>query len=71
MGQKVKGGMWCPRCGPVMGVKNTHKARNAGSALGELLLPGSALFSSKVEGYVCPNCGGRVRPEWMGKPKAS
>jgi DNA-directed RNA polymerase subunit RPC12/RpoP len=60
MGQRVKGSMWCARCGPVMGVKNTHKVRNSGSVIGELLLPGASLLGSKVEGYVCPNCGGRV-----------
>ena len=67
LGQRTKGGMWCKRCGPVMGVKNTHKVRNTGSLLGELLLPGAALMGSKVEGYVCPSCGSRVHPAWMGR----
>ena len=60
MAQYTKGGMWCGRCGSVMGVKNTHKVRNTGSVLGEFLLPGASLLGSKIEGYVCPNCGGRV-----------
>ena len=47
MGQRTKGGMWCERCGPVMGVKNTHKVRNTGSLLGELLLPGPRLWVAR------------------------
>ncbi len=67
MGQKVKGGMWCAACHkPVMGVKNTHKLRNA---LVAPFAPVTSVFSlsglkpagMKVEGYVCPSCGGPVR----------
>ena len=57
--------MWCQRCGPVLGVKNTHRVRNTGAIFGELLLPGAALLGSKVESYYCPNCGAKVRPAWM------
>ena len=57
--------MWCQRCGPVLGVKNTHRVRNTGAIFGELLLPGAALLGSKVESYYCPNCGATVRPAWM------
>jgi hypothetical protein len=59
MGQRTKGGMWCKRCGPVLGVKNTHRVRNTAA----LVLPGALLFG-KVEGYYCPKCGGKVRPAW-------
>ncbi len=48
--------MWCKRCGPVLGVKNTHKVRNTGA-----VLSGAFLFG-KVEGYYCPNCGAKLRP---------
>jgi hypothetical protein len=59
MGQRTKGGMWCKRCGPVLGVKNTHRVRNAAA----VVIPGGVLFS-KVEAYYCPKCGGKVRPAW-------
>jgi hypothetical protein len=62
MGQRTKGKMWCKVCGPVLGVKNTHRIRNASS----LLLPLGPLLFSKVEGYYCPKCGARVHPAWMG-----
>jgi hypothetical protein len=65
MGQRTKGNMLCKRCGPVLGVKNTHRVRNTGAIFGELLLPGAALLGSKVESYSCPNCGATVRPAWM------
>jgi hypothetical protein len=46
MGQRTKGKMWCRVCGPVLGVKNTHRVRNTAA----LVLPGALLFG-KVEGY--------------------
>jgi len=61
MGQKTKGGMWCPSCQrPVMGVKNTHRVRNAGSVAGVMATGGLSLFAMKSERYVCPICGSRV-----------
>jgi len=53
--------MWCKRCGPVLGVKNTHRVRNTGA-----ILSGAFLFG-KVEGYYCPTCGAKVHPAWMRK----
>lgn len=62
MGQKTKGGMWCDTCQrPVMGVKNTHRIRNTLSVGGTFATGGASLVGSKVEGYVCPTCGGRAR----------
>jgi DNA-directed RNA polymerase subunit RPC12/RpoP len=59
MGQKYKGGMWCPYCQkPVLAVKNTHKLRNT---LSIMALPATNVLSAggiKSEGYACPNCGG-------------
>jgi ssDNA-binding Zn-finger/Zn-ribbon topoisomerase 1 len=59
MGQKYKGGMYCPQCQkPVMAVKNTHKLRNT---LSIMALPATNVLSGaaiKSEGYICPNCGG-------------
>jgi hypothetical protein len=53
--------MWCQRCGPVLGVKNTHRVRNTGAILSGAFLLG------KVEAYYCPKCGDKVRPAWMGR----
>jgi hypothetical protein len=56
--------MWCKRCGPVLGVKNTHRVRNTGALLSSVALPGAFLFG-KVEGHYCPSCGGKVQhAEW-------
>ena len=60
MGQKVKGGMWCQRCGPVAGVKNTHGVRNTAGVAGTLATAGLSLLVTKVDRYVCPTCGGPV-----------
>jgi hypothetical protein len=61
MGQKMKGGMWCPQCNkPVMGIKNTHRIRNAFSVLAAPATAGASFAGSKVEGYMCPTCGGSV-----------
>ncbi len=63
MGQKTKGGMWCDTCQrPVMGLKNTHRIRNTLSGGAAMLTAGASLVGSKVEGYICPTCGGRARP---------
>lgn len=62
MGQKTKGGMWCPACDtPVMGVKNMHRVRNTASVGLAPATAGLSLLGSKAEGYVCPTCGGRTR----------
>ncbi|MDQ6848154.1 MAG: hypothetical protein M3019_11345 [Candidatus Dormibacteraeota bacterium] len=61
MGQRTKGKMWCKRCGPVLGVKNTHRIRNAGAVLAGPV----GIFFSKVEDYFCSQCGAKVRPAWM------
>ena len=67
MGQKTKGGMFCPTCNkPVMGVKNTHRIRNAVSVGGVIATSGLSLAGSKVEGYICPNCGSKVSPKHGG-----
>jgi hypothetical protein len=55
--------MWCKLDGPVLGVKNTHRARNTGCLLGSLVVPGAFIFG-KVEGYYCPKCGAKVQPAW-------
>src|ERR1035438_3773213 len=61
MGQKNKGGMWCEACDrPVMGVKNTHRIRNTVSVGTTVSTFGVSLLGAKVEGYVCPTCGGGV-----------
>ena len=73
MGQKVKGGMWCLACQkPVMGMKNTHRVRNAASTLA---LPVTAPFLGplmrggfKNEGYICPTCGGPACVRRVRKP---
>jgi hypothetical protein len=65
MGQRTKGNMWCKRCGPVLGVKNTHRVRNTGA-----VLSGAFIFG-KVEGYYCPNCGAKVHPAWMNRGSAT
>ena len=59
MGQKVKGGQWCPTCErPVMAVKNTHKVRNM-LAVGNVVGTGGfSLLLAKSERYICPTCGG-------------
>lgn len=63
MGQKVKG-RYCPRCdASVLGVKNTHRIRN--TAAGAMAASGGVvgpLLVSKVEPYLCPNCGGPTEP---------
>lgn len=67
MSQKTKGGMWCDTCQrPIMAVKNTHRIRNTMSVGGSLATGGASLLGSKVEGYVCPMCGGRARPRRSG-----
>lgn len=54
---KMKGGMYCPACErPVMAVKNTHRLRNTAAIV---TAPVGFPFA-KVEGYICPNCGGPV-----------
>jgi len=61
MGQKSKGGMWYAACDrPVMGVKNTHRFRNILSVGTSIATAGVSLLGAKVEGYVCPTCGGAV-----------
>jgi hypothetical protein len=61
MGQKTKGGMWCPECDrPVMGVKNTHRIRNAAGLLAAPATGALSLNGLKTEGYICPTCGGPV-----------
>jgi hypothetical protein len=57
--------MWCKRCGPVLGVKNTHRVRNTGA-----VLSGAFIFG-KVESYYCPTCGAKVRPAWMPRGAAT
>ena len=62
MGQKTKGGMWCDQCQrPTMGVKNTHRVRNAVSLVALPATNALSLGGLKSEGYVCPTCGGRAR----------
>jgi Short C-terminal domain len=54
MGQARKAGMWCENEGkPVAAVKTTHGIRNA------LAIPTLGL-TAKVEGWMCPDCGGPV-----------
>lgn len=67
MGQRTKGGMYCDYCQrPVMGVKTTHRLRNAASVGGVVATGGLSLAGSKVEGYVCPTCGNRVHAKTSG-----
>lgn len=65
MGQKVKGGMWCPQHGAVLAVKNTHAVRNTAGVGGALATGGLSLLLTKTERYVCPHCRGPV-----GRPPA-
>jgi len=61
MGQYTKGDMWCSRCSRnVLGVKNTHRARNTIGVGGALMSGGLSLLVAKREGYHCPACGGPV-----------
>jgi len=69
-GQKIKGGMWCQRCGPVAAVKNTHGVRNAAGVGGAFMTAGLSLLIAKREFYVCPNCGGPVRGAWRAPGQA-
>ena len=63
MGQKIKGGQWCPTCErPVMAVKNTHRARNAIAAGNAVATAGFSLLFAKSEPYICPTCGGSTLP---------
>lgn len=72
MGQRTKGRMWCSHCNrPVLGVKTTHRVRNAASIGGAMATGGLSLLGTRVEGYYCPSCGGRVHPrrgetDWVG-----
>jgi hypothetical protein len=62
MGQKIGGDMYCDRCRcHVLGVKNTHPARNAAAVLAMPLTGGLSLAGAGVSDYQCPNCGGPVR----------
>jgi predicted RNA-binding Zn-ribbon protein involved in translation (DUF1610 family) len=51
MSVKVKGGMYCPSCGPVAAIRSGHAVRNT---LGAAITLGLSL---KSERWVCPNCG--------------
>lgn len=58
MGQKMKGGLWCPSCqAPRMGVKNRHRVRNTFAAPLAVVSYGAALGAGKREKYVCTTCG--------------
>ena len=68
MGQDYKGGMWCPRCSkPTLGVKNKHGIRNAGSFLAAPVTMGWSLAATKIEHFVCPDCGGELQQTKGGK----
>jgi uncharacterized Zn finger protein (UPF0148 family) len=57
--------MWCDSCQrTVMGQKTTARARNTLAGLAALPSMGASLLGAKNEGYVCPNCGSRVKPKW-------
>jgi hypothetical protein len=53
--------MSCPTHGLVLAVKNTHKLRN--SVTGVMFLG----IGAKVEGYMCPQCGGPVSKPLVSK----
>lgn len=58
MGQKVKGGLWCPSCNaPRMGVKNRHRVRNTASGILFPFTGGLSAYGGKRERYVCNVCG--------------
>jgi uncharacterized Zn finger protein (UPF0148 family) len=58
VGQKIKGGLWCPSCNrPSMGVKNRHRVRNTASAVLFPFTGGLSAFGAKGERYVCSTCG--------------
>lgn len=64
MGLKVKGGMYCKRCGkPVMAQKNGHGVRNVVAVGGTLATAGLSLLGAKSEKWRCPICGGPCVPE--------
>jgi ribosomal protein S27AE len=50
----------CPRCGPVMAMRNTHGLRNSVGLLGASLTGGLSLLGTKVELPICPKCGQRI-----------
>lgn len=61
MGQRVKGGRWCPQCQrTVMGVKNTHPLRNAAGVGGVMATGGLSLLALRSERYICPHCGSHL-----------
>lgn len=64
MGVKVKGGMYCKRCGkPVMAQKTGHGVRNTVAVGGALATVGLSLLGAKSEKWRCPVCGGPCVPE--------
>jgi hypothetical protein len=64
LGLKIKGGMYCRRCGkPVMAQKNGHGVRNVVAVGGTLATAGLSLFGAKSEKWRCPMCGGPCVPE--------
>jgi hypothetical protein len=62
MGAKTKGGMWCDYCRrPTLGVKGTHRVRNAGAVGGTVMTGGLSLLFATNEKYVCQGCGSQVQ----------
>lgn len=56
MSVKVRGGMICPRCGPVAAQKSTAKAYKTMAAA-----TGVGLLAVGPGKFHCPNCGGPVK----------
>ncbi len=62
MGQRTKGSMWCDFCGgPVLGVKTTHRLRNAAALAASIPTASASVAGARIEGYKCSQCGQPVR----------
>lgn len=67
---KIKGGFTCPNCGPVVGVKSTHRARGVAIGLTAFGTAGLSLLASKCDPYICPHCGTQLSKSQIADFKA-